>query len=634
MLGGLGAATLIGSRLTADSGRTRRVGAAQLTLARTGGIEDLRFEDVTLVGAQLGDGCPELVVGGARLPCRRPASERHLASGMVFEYHFERPLSMVVTYEVGLKPLSRGAVSLTQAITVEAGRDYTEHIELRLPRNIRLPAAQRRDFVPAREGIVRRNVIQEHDATTYEYRMAGGGNADAPRLGLPLLGEYAETTPLRLTTCAEAGFTTVFRNASSTVSGLFGWTHTIGGRRGARFTRTFQSVFGRLSERAAALALYDTALADVRPGPAWLRDVALVHYDYLSESGRGWFADIDALSQWIPRDARHRAVVTLHGWYDFVGRYAFDPVRKMLTPNWVAFPHAAHPAFVRHATGPRSRTAKFWGWRRTLPTLRPVDMSLQDIHRRIRYAKERGFRCVLYFADGVNSGDGLAGIHADDKVLAWGGWIGPETSGRTYSQNPLHPGVRAFYADYLRALLNEFRDIDGLVWDETFHVRAGQLGTDAYPGYADAAMMSLVAELREITEQHNPDVAFLSSDCLDEDRDAPYGLVSHGTYQDTMSNLTDWQYGLFPNLRGTLWSCNWYHQSTWDRIDRSVKTYGFPVAVSNGFGDNIGPSEMNSEQMRKALALLDALDTRSLELSWIEASATGKSYKGRPVPEN
>ena len=88
-----------------------------------------------------------------------------------------------------------------------------------------------------------------------------------------------------------------------------------------------------------------------------------------------------------------------------------------------------------------------------------------------------------------------------------------------------------------------------------------------------------------------------------------------------------------PNLRGTLWSCNWYHQSTWDRIERSVETYGFPVAVSNGFGDNLGPSEMDAEQAQRALTLMQNLGDRSLELSWIEASDAGKTYNGRPVPE-
>lgn len=633
LLGGLGAAALAGAGLPAQSGRIRQAGSAQLTLASSGGIQGLRFDDAELVASGLGDGCPELVIGGVRLRCDAPASERQTATGIAFEYRFTQPLPVVVTYDVGLRPLSGKTAVLTQKVSFEVQRDYTDRIELRVPRNLRLPAAQRRDFAPTREGVVRRSEIPERSASAYEYKMAGDGAADgAPRLGMPLLGEYADATTVRLTACSEPAFTTTFRNASASEPGLFGWTHTIGGRRGERIERTFHSIVGRLAERDAVLSIYDTALADVRPGPTWLRDVTLVHYDYLSENGRGWYADIDALCQWFPPEARHRVVVTLHGWFDFVGRYAFDPVRKALDKRWVAFPHAAHPDFIAHATGPMSKTAKFWGWRKTLANLRPVEMSLDDMRRRIKYAKDRGIRCVLYFGDGVNSGDGLTGIHDPSKVLAWGGWIGPETSGRTYSQNPLHPGVRAFYTDYLRAILTEFGQLDGLVWDETFHVKAGQLGVDPYPGYADAAMMSLVAELREITERHNPHMAFLSSDCLDRTHDAPYAFVAHGTYQDTMSNLLDWQYGVLPNLRGTLWSCNWYHQSTWDRIEKSVETYGLPVAVSNGFGDNLGPSEMNVEQAQRALKLIRDLGDRSLELTWIEASDAGKTYKGRPVP--
>lgn len=619
----------------ADAAHTLRAGRAELTLAANGGLREFRFDRLPLAAATLGEGLPELRVNGELL---RGASgkSRRTSSGVVFDSRVEGALAGAVTYEVGLRalPNGSGSVVLAQKITFVCDRDYSEAIELRLPRTVRLPASRRTDFAPTREGAARRGLIPERDTARFIYKMAGGGAAEGvPRLGIPLIGEYADGDPLRITACSEAAFSTIFRNASETEPGEFAWTHTSGGRRGQRIERTFYTIVGRAAERQAVLGLYDTALASARPGPDWLRDVTIVHYDYLSKNGRGWFADIDALSAMIPPKARHKVVVAIHGWYDFVGRYAFDWKRQALDRKWVAFPNVTAPQFIAHATGPRSKTAKFWGWRKTLDRLRPMEMTIDDVKQRIRYAKSRGFRCILYFGDGVNSGDGLTDVHDPSKVLAWGGWIGPETSGRTYSQNPLHPDVRAFYKDYLRALLDEYRGLDGFVWDETFHVRAGQMGTPEYPGYADAAMMSLVDDLRQITERHDTSMAFLSSDCLDQQRDAPYALVSHGTYQDTMSNLKDWQYGLFPNLRGTLWSCNWYHQSTWDRVEKSVATYGFPVPASNGFGDDTGPSDMTPDQKSKFSALVDALGDRRLELSWIESIGGVKTYDGRPVPE-
>jgi hypothetical protein len=643
LLSGLAAATIPRATFAvglgaapAEAAHVLRAGRAELTLAPDGGLRELRFDRLPLAAANLGDGLPELRVNGELLRGAAPAASRRASSAVVFEYRVGGPLPGAVTYEVGLRALpdGSGSVVLAQKIAFVCDRDYTEPIELRLPRNLRLPAPRRRELAPTREGVARRGVIPEKDASRFAYKMAGGdAAADLPRLGIPLIAEYADSDPLRITACSEAAFSTSFRNASEMEAGEFAWTHTSGGRRGERVERTFYTIVGRAAERRAVLGLYGSALASVKPGPEWLRDVVIVHYDYLSKNGRGWFADIDALSAMIPSNARHKVVVTLHGWYDFVGRYTFDWKRKALDRKWVAFSNVTAPPFIAHATGPRSKTAKFWGWRKTFDRMRPVEMSIADVRHRIRYAKSRGFRCILYFGDGVNSGDGLTDVHDPSKVLAWGGWIGPETSGRTYSQNPLHPDVRAFYKDYLRALLAEYRDLDGLVWDETFHVRAGQRGTPEYPGYADAAMMSLVDELRQIAERHDRSLAFLSSDCLDAQRDAPYALASHGTYQDTMSNLKDWQYGLFPNLRGTLWSCNWYHQSTWDRVEKSVATYGFPVPASNGFGDDTGPSDMSAEQKGKFSTLVDALGNRRLELSWIETAEGVKTYKGRPVPE-
>ena len=74
-----------------------------------------------------------------------------------------------------------------------------------------------------------------------------------------------------------------------------------------------------------------------------------------------------------------------------------------------------------------------------------------------------------------------------------GGWPGPDTPGQAFCQNPLVPEVAAFYLDYTDALLAELGgDVDALVWDETFCVPAGSLGSKEVPGYADRAMMRLV----------------------------------------------------------------------------------------------------------------------------------------------
>ena len=72
-------------------------------------------------------------------------------------------------------------------------------------------------------------------------------------------------------------------------------------------------------------------------------------------------------------------------------------------------------------------------------------MSLANMHRRIYYAKDKGFRVGICYADGTSASDGLNDVFEPSKVLRWGGWEGPDTTGKTYAQNPLHPEVREFY---------------------------------------------------------------------------------------------------------------------------------------------------------------------------------------------
>lgn len=625
LLGGL-------ARLASPAaGRTLRAGRARAVLAPGGALLDLRFDDTPLVAAGLGGGCPELTVEGRLIRCDRPVKVRPAPDGVTFVYA-AGPLE--VAYTVALRELSGGAALLVQRVEWKSSRRYSGPIVLNLPRNVRLPAASRGAFIPARDGVARRLPVPAAGLPPSLYLMAGGPHAGGrQRLAAPLLSEYSASGGLRLALASDPGFTTSFQLAGDARPGSFGWVHTTGGEPGQVTARNFYTVIHHGDDRGAYYAIYDSALAHVRPGPDWLRGITMVCYDYLSKNGRGWFADIDALARLLPADERRRVVLTIHGWYDYVGRYAFDPKSKTLDRAWTAFPNVASPQFLAHARGPQWTRATHWGWRRILDNLRPVEMSIEDLRRRMRYARDRGFRCILYFADGVNSGDGLAGVHEPEKVLAWGGWIGPETSGKTYAQNPLHPGVRAFYKDYLRALLDEFgRDLDGFVWDETFHVRAGQEGTEAVPGYAGAAMMDLVGELRAITERHNPELAFLTSDNVGPDYQAPYALASHGTYQDSMSALRYWPYGLFPNLRNSLWSCNWYHQTTWDRNEKTVAAYELPLAVSNGFGDDTGPSDMAPDQIARMMALFRRLGNRRLELTWLEDSGGRITYKNRPVP--
>jgi hypothetical protein len=160
--------------------------------------------------------------------------------------------------------------------------------------------------------------------------------------------------------------------------------------------------------------------------------------------------------------------------------------------------------------------------------------------------------------------------------------------------------VFGWYTNYLGALLKTYgAETDGFVWDETFHAPLGQIAAAPQPAYCDRAMMTLVKALTHQVHALDPEKVFLASDCIGVLgwTDVPgYAMMADGTYQDTHCDPVAWSYGLFPNWRNTLWSCNWsditgFHLTRW-----GVQTFGVPVAVSNGWGDDCGPSEWSPHQ--------------------------------------
>jgi hypothetical protein len=365
----------------------------------------------------------------------------------------------------------------------------------------------------------------------------------------------------------------------------------------------------------------------VPPGPKWLHDIALVDYDYMSDGGQGWFRDIDALAAALPKSDRHKVLLCLHGWYDYLGRYCFDSKAGKFDCEWTAFSsyEAARKAPAFGTIGGERVEMGF-------ANCKPVRMSLKEVHARLNYARARGFRVGMYFADGMNAGAGLADFDPS-CVLRWGGWQGPDSKGRSYMRNPLHPKVRAFYLDYTKALLAEFgREVDALNWDETFHIPAGQLGSDGAPGYADRAMMRLTREISGLVEdynrKHRRQVAFLTSDCLgalDHEYGGPYALVAHGTYQDSWCQPQAWSYGIFANYRNVLWSCCWWPVTKWSWIDFAVRQYQAPVSLSNGWGNDKGFSEMTAEQQARVLALFDWRKDKPTRLKWFDQLPVYKS---------
>jgi hypothetical protein len=379
----------------------------------------------------------------------------------------------------------------------------------------------------------------------------------------------------------------------------------------------------------------------VKPGPDWQHEVAMVDYDYFSKNGQGWFKDIDALTKLIAPEDRSKVFLALHGWYGYIGQYAFDWQKGVFFKEWIAFPNALDPHFQSLADAPYSGTEGYNWQKNSVKATRPVPMSLAEMHKRIHYAKDKGFRVGIYYADGTNASDGVKEIYDPSKVLHWGGWEGPDTKGKTYAQNPLHPEVREFFVKYIQALLDEYgKEVDGFIWDEPYTVGTGDLGPEAAPGYASRGMMTLMKEVAATVADFSPELAFFSSDDIglswgspdQPSFGAPYALVTHGTYQDSACAPAAWPYGLFPNYRNVLWSCNWAPVTRFDYSRYAVETFDVPVPISNGAaGDDIGIGEMTAEQQKKVMDLFDKRKQKKMDVSWIDEEPWNPKYQGREI---
>jgi hypothetical protein len=376
-----------------------------------------------------------------------------------------------------------------------------------------------------------------------------------------------------------------------------------------QFQKRVFGLYLHLSDADAALqAYFDYAIPRCPPGPRWLHDIAMVDYDYLSKKGQGWYRDIDKLSELIAPVDRHRVLMTLHGWYDLLGHYSYDESARKLLVEWI-----------------------------TMPGSDKTTMTSHDMHKRIAYAKERGFRVALYFADGLAIDSGAPNYSEDiiyrepDGQLRKHHWAGPDTIAQTYIMNPVHPKVRLFFSSYLKALLEEFgKEIDALVWDETFTIKIGDLSKEP-PGYADRSFMLLCKDLRDMVKAFNPQIAFLASDdtglMLPQD-DGSYwhalptqnALVFDGTFQDSQFSPTAWQYGLFPNYRNVLWSCNWQPFNHFDWTNTGVRVFGAPVPISNGWAEDKGISDCSEAEVKKIMELFEFKKNQHSRLRWLEAS--------------
>lgn len=559
---------------------------------------------------------------GARQVLAHPTTTEVSPSCLKLTYRVTAPGNVTMDVLRTISLSDRGAgVTAVEAFTLRSAQRLAVDVEIRRPLALIPKQAIGRPELayPLRNGLAKRVPIAEQPVSA-EYRL---GNfltqGEATHLALPVIqlsgGGVGEWTAAAMSDPAFSSLWEVRRSANS-VAGVLCYRYA-GSRVPLALEETRQFGFWLTAAEDAAKsfpaaidAFYDHMLADVPPGAKWLHEIAMVGYDYLSDDGKGWDRDVRQLAEWLSPPQRRRVALCLHGWYDAIGSYCYDPSSHRLRDSWVAF-------------GPT----------------RKIAITTAEIKRRMRLARQLGFRVLLYFGDGLASDSGAPGyrdawIYRDAQGNAIRGWQGPDTFGPTYWLNPAHPEVADWFLGYLEALLETYgADVDGFVWDETFECKIGQIATQPEPAYCDRAMLALVRQLAARVHAYDPEKVFLASDCQGMFRDVPgYAMVAHGTYQDTACNPGAWSWGLFSNWRNVLWSCNWAALTGLDNTRFGVETFGVPVAISNGWGDDRGPAEWTAKERDQILALFRLRLQQPERVRYLTADPL-LAMQGDPLPK-
>jgi hypothetical protein len=471
---------------------------------------------------------------------------------------------------------------LRHEIELSSPKKLTEDLTIQFPvGSLENPEAV---TIPRKNGLIG-HLSEWTGGRIASYRCAGRPEKYSNDLALPLvlIGDGQEKTAVM----TDPFFTSLFDE------GEIRWTYPKEvGLEDAVEKRTIIEIKGVADMDEGMNRYYQTILRDVPPGPEWLKDIAMISYDYMSDMGRGWYNDIDTLETLIAPADRHKVALCLHGWYDIVGRYCFNEKNGRLDARW-----------TNHIRG--------------------IDLSLDDLHHRIKYAKDRGFTVLMYFADGLLSSKGLPGFDPEN-VFREGGWNGPDVIGGPYSQNLARPTVAEFYRNYARALFTEFAsEVSGFVWDETFYIQTGTLGIPKHPGYLDRAHMRLIREIAAILHSIAPDRAFFASDCIGEKSGTgdvpPYALMADGCYQDSWSEPSYWSYGIFPNYRNVIWSCNWRPLTNFKYTVFGVYAYNTPVVFTNGWENDRGFSEMTPRERADFISLFNYRKQKQTHLQGLNA---------------
>jgi hypothetical protein len=330
-------------------------------------------------------------------------------------------------------------------------------------------------------------------------------------------------------------------------------------------------------------AFHRLAHADPLPPIAWLDDVKVHYYDYLSPAGpegrrgNGYERDAALFRQFSI------GLATQHGYYPVWGDY-IHPDRK----TWRAMPSDARG---------------------------PVEMSIDRIRERCRLARAGGAKAAIYLhTAGFDPTARAAGRLADAVMVNASGkretsypWDGPDISApnSAWIMSMASPDWRRYLLEQAQWIM-ELIAPDAIVVDETF---AG-LGYDHHPdrrGPISPHMIGWVKDLRRLLRNFGSAKALLTSDCClgsfslwadAEGGDHAYGgnLLGAAEYRRAPVRYLA-ALGPKPWL-----PCAWQTQLLWDQqMDLARKT-GASVGIGNGWIEFSGLAGLPPNFRRKVLS--------------------------------
>ena len=561
-----------------------------------------------------------------RLPLSSPKVEQLRSGEILLRYQAvgpaENPIEVLRRITISERP---GASDLVEEFTLVPAKTISADLEIERPFAIHSSGKQAQAVLPLYIGWARGFNLGD-ELVRGEWQLGNLMNLQpSQHLGLPVV-QVGEEKRWLAAICADPFFGSLYelRARQGQVSGAVRYRYAAShvplaaGRKEVRHFGVWlasakqDEPFGRALD-----AFFRLMLPDVPPAPKWTHEIAMVDYDYLSDNGQGFEKDVKELARLMSPEERRHVALCYHGWYETIGSYGYDDAKKEMKHRWLGM----------------GRTRK-------------VQLSPDEVRRQLKLARDLGFRTLLYFADGllqdtaaptgyrpawdfVNERDG-------GKI---GGWQGPDTWGTTYARNPANPEVFQWYQDYMAALLKAFGPVlDGFVWDETMHMRAGMVARFPQPAYGDQAMMRLVKKLTAQVRAADPQKVFLTAECAGAtdiwEMVPGYSMVASGIYQDAGFSQPAWSCGLFPTWRNNLWICNWCSISQFFATRWEVQRYGVPVAISNGWGDDKGPSEWTPAEQQKILKLFRQRLTQRDRIRYLAAEPkTLGLHESDPIPQ-